>query len=51
MLELPERELLLASLMPPDGYALDFAVATTYSLDLVALLSTPIAFSRGGVPT
>lgn len=50
MLELPEREILLESLIPPDGYALDFAVATTYSLDLVALLTTPIAFSRWSIP-
>ena len=50
MLDLPERELLRESLLPPDGYALDFAVATTYSLDLVALLTTPMAFSRWYIP-
>ncbi len=50
MLELPERELLLDALIPPDGYALDFAVVTTYSLDLVALLTTPVAFSRWSIP-
>lgn len=31
------------SLMPPEGYMIDAAVATTYSLDLDALLAAPIA--------
>lgn len=40
-----DRRLLLDALRPPDGYALDFAVGTTYSLDLVALLTAPLAFT------
>jgi len=32
-----------AELAPPDGFLLDAAVATTYSLDLNALLAVPIA--------
>lgn len=32
-----------AELAPPDGFELDAAVATTYSLDLNALLAVPIA--------
>ena len=30
-------------LQPPPGFAIDYAVATTYSLDLFALLSIPLA--------
>lgn len=30
-------------LSPPAGYELDCAIATTYSLDLDALLATPVA--------
>jgi hypothetical protein len=37
--------LLLSSLRPPDGFRFDCAVGTTYSLDLVALLTTPLAFA------
>lgn len=40
-----DRRLLLDALRPPEGYALDFAVGTTYSLDLVALLTAPLAFT------
>src|SRR5262245_13963061 len=45
MLEPNDRRLLLESLRPPEGFQLVFAVATTYSLDLIALLTTPIAFT------
>lgn len=45
MLEPQTRRLLLESLRPPEGYALDCAVGTTYSLDLLALLSVPLAFT------
>lgn len=31
-------------LTPPDGYTIDYAVGTTYSLDLQALLTVPLAF-------
>jgi len=44
MLEPNERQLLLDCLRPPDGYTLDEAIGTTYSLDLYALLSVPVAF-------
>lgn len=40
-----DRRLLLDALRPPEGYVLDFAVGTTYSLDLVALLTAPLAFT------
>lgn len=40
-----DRRLLLDALRPPEGYALDFAVGTTFSLDLVALLTAPLAFT------
>ncbi|MBV5330452.1 MAG: phospholipase D family protein [Chlorobium sp.] len=45
MLEPQSRRLFLDSLRPPDGYALDYAVGTTFSLDLLALLSVPLAFT------
>lgn len=45
MLEPQSRQLLLESLRPPDGYVLDSAVGTTFSLDLLALLSVPLAFT------
>lgn len=45
MLEPNSRRLLLEALRPPDGYRVDRAVATTYTLDLLALLTAPLAFS------
>jgi hypothetical protein len=45
MLEPDSRHLLLDALRPPDGYSLDLAVGTTYSLDLGALLTAPLAFA------
>jgi len=45
MLEPHNRKLLIDSLQPPIDYKLDLAVCTTYSLDLVALLSAPVAFA------
>ena len=44
MLAPADRQLLLECLRPPEGYTLDQAVGTTYSLDLYALLSVPVAF-------
>lgn len=35
-------------LSPPPGYQLDAAIATTYSLDLKALLAVPVALCNGG---
>lgn len=45
MLEPEARQLLLDSLRPPVGFALDRAVGTTFSLDLHALLMAPLAFA------
>lgn len=45
MLEPNSRRLLMESLQPPDGYHLDWAVGTTYTLDLMALLTAPVAFA------
>lgn len=45
MLELGTRTLLLDALRPPEGYRLDAAVGTTFSLDLQALLLPPLAFA------
>lgn len=45
MLEPKERTLLLESLRPPEGFRLNAVVATTFSLDLVALLVTPLTFT------
>ncbi|MCA9035675.1 MAG: phospholipase D family protein [Planctomycetaceae bacterium] len=45
MLEPTDRRLLFELLRPPTGYRLSCAVGTTYSLDLLALLVTPLAFT------
>lgn len=45
MLAPKDRILLLESLRPPPGYSLDSAITTTYSLDLMALLVAPLAFT------
>jgi hypothetical protein len=45
MLEPSNRQLLLESLQPPSGSHLSWAVGTTYTLDLTALLSAPVAFA------
>jgi hypothetical protein len=57
MLQPTDRRLLFDALAPPSGFKLDFAVGTTYTLDLFALLSAPVAFAfsdwqdRDGRPT
>jgi hypothetical protein len=43
MLAPADRRLLLDVLAPPEGYALDHGVGTTYTLDLLALLRVPLA--------
>ncbi|WP_145054907.1 phospholipase D family protein [Lignipirellula cremea] len=49
--------MLMESLQPPEGCRLDWAVGTTYTLDLMALLTAPVAFAfadwqdRDGRPT
>jgi len=45
MLAPDARHLLLDILRPPDGFVLDAAAGTTYSLDLVSLLTAPVAFA------
>jgi len=45
MLEPRDRALLTTALRPPDGHELDFAVGTTYSLDLLTLLTVPLTFA------
>jgi len=41
-----DRRHLMEILRPPEGYAFDFAVGTTFSLDLLALMTAPVAFTR-----
>ena len=45
MLEPRDRLLLTTALRPPNGHELDFAVGTTYSLDLLTLLTVPLSFA------
>jgi hypothetical protein len=45
MLNPDDRSHLFQLLRPPLGYNLDYAVGTTFSLDLFALLTLPIAFA------
>ena len=45
MLGTRERTLLLEILRPPAGYRLRRAVGTSYTLDLIALLTAPLAFT------
>lgn len=45
MLRPDDRKLLFESLRPPLGYDFDQAIGTTYSLDLLALLTVPLAFT------
>ncbi|HEX8703095.1 MAG TPA: phospholipase D family protein [Myxococcaceae bacterium] len=45
MLAPDTRRVLLEALRPPEGFRIDRAIATTYTLDLLALLTAPLAFS------
>ena len=45
MLDPQDRHLLLDTLRPPEGYELSFAIGTTYTLDLLALLTAPLGFT------
>lgn len=45
MLAPETRRVLLEVLRPPEGFRIDRAIATTYTLDLLALLTAPLAFS------
>ena len=48
LLEPASRYLYLDALKPPPGYRFDCAVTTTFSLDLIALLAAPLAFTALG---
>lgn len=45
MLEPRDRQLIFDALRPPLGYQFDEGIATTYSLDLLALMMAPVAFT------
>jgi hypothetical protein len=45
MLEPQQRQLLFDALEPPAGYTFDQGIGTTYSLDLLALMMAPVAFT------
>jgi hypothetical protein len=45
MLDPFQRRHLIDALRPPPGSVLDHAVGTTFSLDLLALLTAPLAFT------
>src|SRR5882724_5623074 len=45
MLEPRDRILLFEALRPPEGFRFDQGIGTTYSLDLLALLTAPLAFT------
>lgn len=45
MLEPQQRHLLFDALEPPAGYSFDQGIGTTYSLDLLALMMAPVAFT------
>jgi len=45
MLTPQDRNHLLSILRPPDGYELNCAIGTTFSLDLYTLLTVPLAFT------
>ncbi len=45
MLDPQDRTVLWEALSPPEGFVLDEGIGTTYTLDLVTLLSAPLAFT------
>jgi hypothetical protein len=45
MLHPSDRRHLFESLRPPAGYTLDCAIGTTFTLDLLTLLTAPVAFT------
>lgn len=47
MLSPESRQLYVEALDPPDGYVLHEALGTTYSVDLLALLSVPVRMALG----
>lgn len=48
MLDPTSRQIYLDELKPPEGYRLDCAIATTFSLDLMSLLMAPISMTIHG---
>lgn len=51
MLDPKDRELYIRALCPPSGYNLELAIATTYTLNLLTLLSVPLAFAKFDLKT
>jgi len=49
MLDPRDRRYLIEALRPDPGYVLDKAIGTTFSLDLLALLTAPLAFTFFGL--
>jgi len=45
MLAPSDRTVLIETLRPPDGFRVDRVIGTTYSLDLVTLLTLPLSFT------
>ena len=45
MLDPSIRQIYLDQLRPPEGYLLDQAIATTFSLDLMSLVMAPISMA------
>ena len=45
MLQTDDRVLLREAIRPPEGYELDQAIITTYTLDLLSLLTVPLYFT------
>lgn len=45
MLETQDRRLFLEALKAPSGYEIDSIIGTTYSLDILALLTVPLSFT------
>ncbi len=48
MLDPNERSVLFEAMKPPVGHELSHAIGTTFTLDLVTLLATPLAFTSYG---
>ncbi len=46
MLDPQDRTVLLEALAPPEGYIFDQGIGTTFTLDLISLLSLPLAFTQ-----
>lgn len=46
MLNPDSRTVFLDALRPPDGFEIDAVLATTYTLDLTAMLLAPLSFAR-----